>query len=306
VKALAILLIILLILILGSAEDPRGDGPQLEISSISGNLEQERDSTLFVQLYNNASYPEEAEETNFRLEDARAIVAELKTSDDRIRVLSGPQVAGSLAPGENRSVEFTVRSEDADVGIYPLQLSLRYSKLSNLTISGEKSFPDIVFTYENVSQDFSLQAKVVRGPRIELEELKGNAISGKESELEVYLVNRGDEPALDLRVETYPQPPFLSTQGANDRMEIEPGGSAKANLLVYTDENATPGYYALLSEISYTDGESRRQDLPLLVYVEKDTYFRWLILAAGLLLLVGGSLVLKTYLPKKKRQYRRR
>lgn len=305
-KALAILLIILLILILGSAEDPRGDGPQLEISSISGNLEQERDSTLFVQLYNNASYPEEAEETNFRLEDARAIVAELKTSDDRIRVLSGPQVAGSLAPGENRSVEFTVRSEDADVGIYPLQLSLRYSKLSNLTISGEKSFPDIVFTYENVSQDFSLQAKVVRGPRIELEELKGNAISGKESELEVYLVNRGDEPALDLRVETYPQPPFLSTQGANDRMEIEPGGSAKANLLVYTDENATPGYYALLSEISYTDGESRRQDLPLLVYVEKDTYFRWLILAAGLLLLVGGSLVLKTYLPKKKRQYRRR
>ena len=37
----------------------------------------------------------------------------------RIKVLSGPQVAGSLAPGENRTLEFMVRSEDADVGIYP-------------------------------------------------------------------------------------------------------------------------------------------------------------------------------------------
>ena len=301
-KALAVLLIILLASISDGTNDPGGEGPHLEISSISGNLEQERDSALAIQLYNNASYLADAEETDFRLGDARAIVAELKASDDRIRVLSGPQMAGSLAPGENRTVEFVVRSEDADVGIYPLQLSLRYSKLSNLTISGEESFPDIVFTYENVSQDLSLQAKVVQGPRIELEELKGNAISGKESELEIYLVNRGDEPALDLLIETYPQPPFLSTQGANERMLIEPGGSAKANLLVYTDENATPGYYALLSEISYTDGNNRRQDLPLLVYVEKDMYSRWLLSAAGLLLLVGGSLVLKRYLPKKKRR----
>jgi hypothetical protein len=305
VKALAVLLIIFLTLISGRADDPKGDGPQLEISFISGKLEQERDSTLFVLLYNNASYLEEAEKTNFRLGDARAIVAELKASDDRINVLSGPQVAGSLAPGENRTVEFTVRSEDADVGIYPMQLSLRYSKLSNLTISGEESFPDIVFTYENVSSDFPLQAKVVQGPRIELEELKGNAISGKESELEMHLVNRGDESAIDLLVETYPQPPFLSTQGANEKMVIEPDGSAKANLLVYTDENATPGYYALPSEISFMNGESRRQDLPLLIYVEKDTYFRWLMFAAGLLLLVGVSLVLKRYLPKKKRTYGR-
>jgi hypothetical protein len=305
VKALAVLLIILLTTISGSMDNPGGDGPKLEISSVSGNLEQERDSALAIRLYNNASYLAEAEKTLQRSEDARAIVAELKASDDRIEVLSSPQVAGSLAPGENRTLEFMVRSEDADVGIYPLQLILRYSRLSNLTTVGEESFPGIVFTYENVSLDFPLQARVVQGPRIELEELKGKAVSGKESELEIYLVNRGDEPALDLLLETYPQPPFLSTQGANERLVIKPDGSAKANLLVYTDENATPGYYALPCQISYRDGNNRRQDLPLLVYVERDEYFRWLLSAAGLLVLVGGSLVLKRYLPKKKRQHRR-
>ena len=298
-------MIVLFAAISSGTDNPGGNGPKLEISSVSGNLEQERDSALIVLLYNNASYLAEAEKTNQRSEDARAIVAELKASDDRIKVLSGPQMAGSLAPGDNRTLEFMVRSEDADVGIYPLQLSLRYSRLSNMTISGEESFPNIVFTYENVSQDFLLQTKVARGPRIELEELKGKAVSGKESLLEIYLVNRGDETALDLLMETYPQPPFLSTQGANEKMVIKPDGSAKANLLVYTDENATPGYYALPCQISYRDGYNRRQDLPLLVYVERDEYFRWLLSAAGLLLLVGGSLVLKRYLPKKKRHYRR-
>ena len=103
-KALAVLLIILLATISGGTDNPGGNGPQLEISSVSGNLEQERDSALIVLLYNNASYLAEAEKTNQRSEDARAIVAELKASDDRINVLSGPQVAGSLAPGENRTV----------------------------------------------------------------------------------------------------------------------------------------------------------------------------------------------------------
>jgi hypothetical protein len=304
VKARAILLSILLVLIAGRAEDPGEDGTHLEFSQIASKLEQEGDSTIAVLLYNNASNLAKAEKTNFGSEDVRAIVAELKTADDRIKVISGPQVVGSLAPGENRTAEFVVRSEDANVGIYPMELSLRYSKLSNLTISGEENFPDIVFAYENVSQDFLIQDKVVQGPKIELEELKGNAFSGKESELEIYLVNKGDEAAIDLLLETYPQPPFLSTQGTNERMVIEPGGSLKTNLLVYTDENATPGYYALPCEITYKDGNSRRQDLPLLVYVEKNEYSRWLLSAAGLMLLVGGSLVLKRYLPKKKKQHR--
>ena len=62
-------------------DNPGGDGPKLRYRP-SPAMEQERDSALTIQLYNNASYLAEAEKTNQRSEDARAIVAELKASDE--------------------------------------------------------------------------------------------------------------------------------------------------------------------------------------------------------------------------------
>ena len=157
--------------------------PHLEISSIYGNLEIDRTSTISIVLHNNAT-PQWMSLISIKT-DASSIMAELESSDDRIQVLSGPQMAGTLAPGENKTVQFMIRTESADVGIYPLQLRLNYSRLSQVTISGEESAPDIVFSYQEVSQDLPLQVKVVRGPKIELKELKGEATLGKESSLEV-------------------------------------------------------------------------------------------------------------------------
>ena len=132
----------------------------------------DRTSTISIALHNNAT-PQD--EIDLNKADVSSITAELESSDSRIRVLSGIQMAGTLAPGENVTVQFMVQTESPDVGIYPLLLRLNYSKLSNVMISGEDSAPDIVFSYQEVSQDIPLQVKVVRGPKIELKELKGNA-----------------------------------------------------------------------------------------------------------------------------------
>ena len=115
--------------------------------------------------------------------DASSITAGLESSNDRIRVLSGIQMAGTLAPGENETVQFMAQTELADVGIYPLQLRLNYSRLSKVTAEGVDSAPDLVFSYEEVSFEIPLQVKVIRGPKIELKEVTGEATAGKEATL---------------------------------------------------------------------------------------------------------------------------
>ena len=118
-------------------------------------------------------------EPGFNKENARSIVAELSSSDDRIKIISGPQMAGLLAAGENATVQFMALADGAALGIYPLQLRLNYSRLSQVTASGGESTPNFVFTYEKASLELPLQAKVVLGPKIELEGLEGETLPGQ-------------------------------------------------------------------------------------------------------------------------------
>ncbi|MFZ2472798.1 MAG: hypothetical protein WAW52_12780 [Methanothrix sp.] len=299
------LFLILLLLLLqpagfsaGSGDSPE-EAPHLEISSVRGNLELGRPSSIFVLLQNNASPSGEPDESGLNKENARRIVAELLSSDDRIKVFSGPQMAGLLQAGENATVQFTALAEGAPLGIYPLQLLLNYSRLSQVTASGEESIPNFVFTYDSVSIELPLQAEVVIGPKIELEELKGKAAPGKESSLDMILVNRGDEPAHELKMQARPSPPFLMVENGNDQPKIAPEESASLSLTVFADENLTSGYYALPGSVSYRDGqdgERRSQDLTLMVFVGEEASSSWLYLgAAGVafLILAGGFLGLK-------------
>lgn len=187
------LLLLLSTIIPGCADEHRAEEPHLEVSAIHGALEMNRPATIAIVLLNNASPSEEPEELDLNKADARSIIAELESSDDRIRVLSGPQMAGTLGPGEDKTVQFMADTQAADVGIYPLQLHLSYSRLSQVTVSGDEVAPDIVFSYKEVSQEIPLRVMVVRGPRIELRELKGEAIREEESRLELSIVNNGDE-----------------------------------------------------------------------------------------------------------------
>ncbi len=307
-KALAVLVVLLMVMILGQGEDLGGDGPRLEISSVSGHLELERPSVLAILLHNNASAqaPSEGMGIESRKRDAMGIVAILQSSDDRIKVLSGPQVAGTLAPGESRSLEFTLLVEGAEVGIYPLQLRLNYSWLSQVTVSGDKSLPDILFGYEEALKEVPLQARTVQGPKIELEELKGEAFPGVESELQLVLANLGDEPAVHLQVEAYPQTPFSSVVIEEEPNRIDPDGFAVVKLRILTEDNATSGIFALPCKIVYGEGNQRREDLAVLVSVKNAGLFGWLLPGAVLLLLLaGGFLWTRRYLSSRKGSRRR-
>jgi hypothetical protein len=302
------LFLILSTIIPGCADDPSAKEPHLEVSAIHGALEMDRPTTVAIVLLNNASPSNGQNELDLDEANASSITALLESPNERIQVLSGPQMAGSLGPGENKTVQFMAQTEFADVGIYPLQLRLSYFRLSQVTASGEEGAPDLVFSYKEVSQEIPLPVKVVRGPKIELKEIKGEATRGRESSLELSIVNNGDEPALDLQVETRSLPPFLRAESENGSVNLDPGGSYLVKLLVFTDDNATPGYRPLPIKISYLDSEQRdqrSQELAVLVMVHNDeSSVTWQLPLAGLLLLAGGYWGLKRFQSKKRKTRR--
>ncbi|MDD4446719.1 MAG: hypothetical protein PHN61_03470 [Methanothrix sp.] len=278
-----------------NADGSLDEGPRLQITSIQGNLEDSRPSSIFVVLQNNASPNNESVEPGFNKGSARNIVARLRSADEGIRIFSGPQNVGLLAAGENTTVQFMAQTEGAALGIYPLQLYLNYSRLSQVTISGDKNIPNFAFAYERAVQELPLQVKVVQGPKIEQEELEGETLPGIESNLRIVLANRGDLPAQDIQIQARPTFPFLMIENDQEKASLSPGESASLRLSIFTDENTTSGYYALPCRISYRDGQNgeiRSQDLAVLIYVGEDSSFPWLYLVAtGLILLIlAGSL----------------
>jgi len=230
---------------------------------------------------------------------ARSILAGLVSADDRIEILSGPQMAGLLPAGENLTVQFTALAQGAPIGIYPLILRLNYSRLSGVRQSREDGLAGFVFVYERLSRDISVPVEVVQGPKVVLEKTSGRARPGEGSKLSITIANRGDEPAVQLSMQARPSAPFLMVENAADEVSIAPGESAELSLSVFTDENATQGYYALPCIISYRDEaapeyggglhwEQRREELVGLVYVGEEGAFIWLYMAgAGLLAVIS-------------------
>lgn len=284
-----------------------GDGPQLVVSSIRGNLEDGRPSSIFIVLKNNASPSKDPVEPAFDKESARNILAELESNDERIKIYSGQQNAGLLAAGENATVQFMALTDGADLGIYPMQLHLYYSRLSRVTISGTETAPNLALDYEKASQELPLQVKVIQGPKIDQEDLEGETLPGSESILKIIFANRGDLPAVDIQMQARPTAPFLMIENGQEKMRLDPGESAPLSLSVFTDENAASGYYALPCQITYRDGqdgETRKQDLAVLIYVGKESSFPWMYLAAAglvLLLLAGGLFGLRRFLSSQRR-----
>ncbi len=314
-KTLALLALLALLILATSqanqdVQDSPADpdaGPLLEVVSFSGSIEMDRPSVLTVTLTNNATAPEEGAIFDASRSEALGIVGELISRDERVSVLSGPQVAGSLAPGEERGLQFTLQTEGAQPGLYPLQLRLRFSRLSRTETSGDIDMPDISFIYEDMVEENPLQAMVVQGPKIGLQEIRGEAVPGKEVQLWILLANRGDQPAEGLQIMARSQPPFLRVENPAERWRIEPEGSAAAEIRVFTDGNATPGHYALPCQMIYEDGEERRLDLPLMVSVQREAFWGGLLLpAAGallsVLLLAGGILLARGRLRGRKRR----
>jgi hypothetical protein len=281
-------------------DDYSEQAPHLLISSVSGNLELDRPTSIFVVVKNDAenskreamSPQKETDDFGLNEECARSIVAELVSSDDRIKILSGSQVAGLLSGGENTTLQFTALAEGVVLGVYPLELFLNYSWLTSVAASEDEGATDFVFNYKSEAVRLPLQAKVVMGPRLELADPEGDVVSGEESILDLDLANRGDEPAQDLQVQARPASPFLMVENRNENASISPGESIDLKISIFTDENASAGYYALPCRIDYRDGEGgeeRSEEIAALIYVETEGPYSWLDLKSRASLLDAGG-----------------
>lgn len=262
------------------------------IASLSGGLEVGRTSSIFIDLRNNASSaPLENSPSDLGAEGLKAlgIVAELQSIDEEIEVLSGPQNAGTLGPGENRSLEFAVRANnEAGIGIHPLELVLSYSLLSGAEATGDEDLPDIAFSYRTISQTIPLEVEAALGPRIEVEEVRGSAAPGGESTLEIVFANRGGAPAKDLEAQLMPQEPFSCRSCGVKISAIDQGekSSAKFSIVTGVTGDAPEGEYALpLSLIYVHNGEERREEMAAIIQVKDQSWTRAAIAPAVVLLL---------------------
>jgi hypothetical protein len=298
-------------------------GPHLIVSSINGTLEIDRPGTILFDIKNDANASAVGQNASGQrfpawlqpgygtnISDAMGVSAELKPKDAMFEMLTGPQLAGSLESGKNRTVEFNLRTDDTAVpGVYPVDLLITYRRLSEVQTSGDPEQPDVTFQYANVSESIPEEVNVVQGPRILVDEVKDGVPAGRVSELNLILANSGDFPATYLRAQILPQPPFGSGNGSLLLGNLDPGQTASAKFRIKTENGTVPGVYALQIGVDYLDGKTlRKEELAALVPVKSQSE-TWSMLtpAAGALVLISSAYVIaRIYQVKFRRKRKRR
>jgi hypothetical protein len=284
----------ILVLLASPAMPQESPGPKLEISSWNGQLQSGRTGTFSLEIANNGSGQvflgsPEAVSSWLKAAGCRAfdVRAELESADERIEILSGSQSAGSVDPGARRVVEFAARAADeAEPGIYPLQLALTYQELSQVDSSGQP--PDVAFEYQEQSREISLQVEVAKGPRLEIA-ARGELKPGAEGQVEISILNRGDRKAENVSIRPVSQPPLLCDGEAVVSGDLDPGASAKSKLELSAEDGAPSGYYALPCTVEYlSSGQLRTERMAALIEVSDRSWTSYLWLPAlGLLLACG-------------------
>lgn len=298
----------------GLKEEGSGNSPILQISEIWGSFEQGQPSSIFIILKNNQTPADIPDDSGLDRADARSIRAELTSVDDSIKILSGTQMAGLLSPGENVTLQFVAIAEGVPPGVYSFHLLLNYSWLDQVTASNDDGAPNFVFGYDEKTMDLPIQAEVVREQKIEIsvseDDLFSQMLSGKDEMLQMVLTNRGEQTIENLSLKARPVYPFMMIENNPQLLSMASKESAEMSLMAFTDENATPGYYALPCHITYESMQAdktklmRSQEGSVMVYVGKRSCPSWLFLgtAAGLpILLVSGWWIRKKVLSRRRR-----
>jgi len=312
-------------------------GPKLAIVSVDSKMKVGCVGSVLIELENlgdvvmkpKRSPQSEMEnmlaalEGEMELEASKAmgIEARLMSKDDKVEILSGPQLAGSLQSGDvsKSPLEFQVRIDgDANAEVYPMVLELSYQVQNNVLVGGDPLYPEIQFQRDSAQETISLEVTVVTGPRIVVKEVQGDLSPGHSSWIEVTLENRGDEPAVNLRAKLEPLPWFKMSDETLDPLvvgEIAPGKSKKTEFWVEVEEDIEPGNVGLICQIWYVSGEEAQKDigveavetteeLALLMKVERPSRFKTFITISILATLIialyfGGA---SKHVPKIKRR----
>ncbi len=283
-------------------------GPHLIISSINGTLEIDRPGTIWFDIKNDANASAVGQNASGQrfpawlqpgygtnVSDAIGVSVELLPKDAMFEMLTGPQLAGSLESGKNRTVEFNLRTGGTAVpGVYPVDLLVTYRRLSGVQTSGDPEQPDVAFQYANVSETIPEEVNVVQGPRILVDEVKDGVPAGTESELNLILANSGDLPATNLRAKILSKAPFSSAEGALLLGSLAPGHSALAKFMVKTENTTVPDTYALQISVDYLDGKTlQKEELAAIVPVKSQSETGSVLApAAGALVLISAAYVL--------------
>lgn len=328
-KGLAVLLILIMAVMPTDAENVSdmpyppypGSGPHLTVPSLSGSLEEGEASIIKIQICNEIRNNASAREDNPSSpgtdeQEAMSITADLRSQEEGIRILSSPQLAGSLAPGENRSVEFLVlANEGAGPGVHPLDLVLNYSHLYSMKVTGDDQMPDVAFFYRDDSLTVPLEVSAILGPKVEIKEVQDRVAPNRDSDIVVAFVNRGDATAANLSAEIIHQEPFDCVACREALGSLSPGDTAEGKYRLLA-KNASAGNYALpcrLSYASYTSaGETREEELAVLVEVREQSWidsiksFTFPAAALMFLMLLAFGIYLAIGKNKKRRPRRRR
>lgn len=241
-------------------------GPELSVSVVDATLESGLDGAVMLNLSNTAQAdmnlsgeglsPADGIPQLFNKSDAVCVVAQLESLDERLHVLTGPVYAGAVRAGglDQVPVEFEVRLDSgAEVGVYPLELAVSYSRLEEVKVSGEAAFPEVSFRYENSSVRIPVAADVVKGPELTAKAIGSPRPAG---DLEISVTNSGDRAAASTRV-TVPQQPGFSRSVAYIGT-LDPGASGRFKIKAPD----TAGRYAISLEVSYKSGQAvRAEDL---------------------------------------------
>jgi hypothetical protein len=289
---------------LSACGESTSDQGQVVISSVSGGLEAGRIGAVTIELENNISFMPPPSGILMAKGSCLDVVATLQSNESKISVISAPEYAGSLAPGENQSLEFMASADqDIDLGIHPMGLVIRYSRLSGVKSTG--SIPDVLFGYESAEEILPLDIKVSLGPRAHLE-VDDATSPGKASELTFTFKNTGDEPMRDLHAQPSPQYPFRPLSGIADLGTLEPGGSVSVGVRVFTENDTKTGFYALPCKIGYqSDTLQRSEEVAAIVEVRERSWNGAAITASAAVLLVAAAIYAILRVRGRKRAKRR-
>jgi hypothetical protein len=299
------------------------NGPHLIVSSANGTLEIDRPGTIWFDIKNDANasaVDKNASGQRFpawlqpgygtNVSDAMGVSIELLPKDAGFEMLTGPQLAGTLESGKNRTVEFNLRTDETAVpGGYPVDLLVTYRRLSEVQTSGDPEQPYVAFQYANVSENIPEEVNVVQGPRILVQEVMDGVLTGKESELNLILANGGDLPATDLRAKILSEAPFSFSDGSLLLGNLDPGHSASAKFRMKTENGTVPGVYALQIGVDYRDGKTlRKEEMAALVPVKSRSETGSILApaAVALVLVSAAYVVARTYQGRFRRKRKRR
>lgn len=209
--------------------------PDLSVESVSSELDAGRMGSMVLSIRNAQTNATEEDLYTFNSSDALCLVLRAVSHDDRLRILSEPLHLGSLRSGSEVRVEIDALAGE-DIGIYPVDIILSYMWLSSIETSGGAS-PEVYFLYENSTDVFPVDVKVVTGPVLSL-------LPSKSS---IEIRNLGDRTAKSVSVQI--TSPVVLRRSGIELGDIPPGKSKSIEIPKLEGEE-----YPVVCMVNYTSG----------------------------------------------------